>query len=142
MVSNRKITGRASSIPAGVAYGAIISMSITIIIAAVVAHLISSEMLSHRNIGYSSMIILFISSLTGSWCGAKRIKRLHIQTAAMCGCVYFLTLLAITAVFFGGQYEGIGITLTLIVLGSTAGGFIAARKPKKANSFRHRNKYR
>ena len=49
----------------------------------------------------------------------------------MCsGLVYFVTLLAITALFFGGQYEAVGVTGLLVFGASTAVGLLKTQGGK------------
>ncbi len=65
MTVNRKVTGQASSIPKGVAVGSAFSVTTTIIITAIAAHLISTEMLPEESLGYCAMAVLLTASCLG-----------------------------------------------------------------------------
>ena len=52
MVVNRKVTGKTSSMPAGLAMAAAVSLGTTLILASVIAKLVSSEKLAEEHIGY------------------------------------------------------------------------------------------
>ncbi len=118
MVANQKVTGTASSLPEGIAIGAGTSIAITFIAILIVAKLIDSGTMQENAIGYSAIGILLIASISGSIVSSRRIRRKHILVCGLSGITYFLTLLAMTALFFGGQYDGITVTLLMILCGS------------------------
>lgn len=118
MVVNRKVTGKASSIPAGLALGGAVSLGLTLILAAVIAKLVSGEKLAEENIGYGVMVLLFVSSALGAMVANGKIKRQKLLVSVSAGVVYMGILLSITALFFGGQYEAVGVTALLVMGGS------------------------
>lgn len=118
MVVNRKVTGKAASMPAGLALGGAVSLGLTLILAAVIAKLVSAEKLPEENIGYGVMALLFVSSAVGAIVANNRIKRQKLLVSAIAGVVYLGILLSITALFFGGQYEAVGVTALLVMGGS------------------------
>lgn len=140
MVSNKKATGRAMSTPAGLAIGLAASISVTLLCAAMVTYLVLSENMSENTIGYWVMAILIVSSALGSLIASTMIKRRWMVMCLGAGGMYFLSLLAITALFFGGQYQGIGVTALMILSGSGAVGLLGLRQGK-SSSFKHK-KYR
>ena len=75
MAVNQKITGRTMSVPAGLAFGAVISMSVTILAAAVLAKLVDMETLAWESIGYGIMVLLMLASFLGASASYFRIKR-------------------------------------------------------------------
>ena len=115
---NKKVTGKASSVPAGVAIGVCLSLAVMLVGAAVLAWLVASESVGEEMIGYGAMLILFTASVSGSWLSSMKIKRLRVQVSLITGGIYYLVLLAITALFFGGRYQGMGVTGILVMLGS------------------------
>lgn len=139
MPTESKMTGRAVSIPKGLAVGAVISMLATIIIAALGAHLIASEILPQEQIGYCSLTALITGSILGAIAASGKVKRRRLMVCLLNGLVYYMILLAITALFFGGQYQGMGVTLITICLGSLAAALITSRD-KKERSKRGRKK--
>ena len=106
----------ASSIPAGIGIGLLVSMVVTLAGAALTAYLIHKESIPEEGMGYGILLTLLLSAAVGAWVAAKRIQRLRMQMCMLSGFCYYLTLLAMTALFFGGQYNGMGIT-ALVVIG-------------------------
>lgn len=140
MVINKKVTGKALSIPVGIAVGLSASMILTLIGTAVMANLILSESLSENAIGYGAIVILLLSSAMGAWLAAALSKRRWMVVCLGAGGSYYLTLLGITALFFGGQYQGMGVTVLVVLGGCGAVGLLGLREGK-GGAKRHR-KYR
>lgn len=118
MAVNHKPTGRAASMPAGLLQGALVSVGITISIAAVLAKLLDSEKIGWESIGYGIVFLLLAASFLGAAAAYRKVKRQRIVVCAASGAIYFCVLLAVTALFFGGQYDGILVTFALIFAGS------------------------
>ena len=118
MVTKQKITGRASTMSAGLGYAAVISTMLTVILAAIVARLISDGYLKELGIGYSAMAILSSVSFCCAWISMKKIKRRKFMVCILSGNLYYVILMGITALFFGGQYEAVGVTWILVMGGS------------------------
>lgn len=118
MGHQRKTKGTATAIPTGLAFGGLISLIVTVAGAAATAHLLMNQRIGENGIGYASMIILFVASLLGAWGAFGCIKKQRLQICVMAAAVYYLLLLAITALFFGGQYQGMGVTAVVIVIGA------------------------
>ena len=137
MVANRKVTGTASSMPAGLALGAVGSLISTVIGAGVFAYMISAEKIPAEAVGYCAMAVLLISSVLGPLIAAGRIKRRRLYVCAISGLIYFLLLLGITALLFGGQYQGMGVTALLVLAGA---GTVAMLNPAKKTS--HSSRYK
>lgn len=104
--------------PAGLAVGALFAMVWTILGALSVAKLIDSEVIPETAVGYGSGLILLTASLGAALVSFSRIKHQRALVCMAAGGIYFLMLLAVTALFFGGQYTGIGVTALLIAAGS------------------------
>lgn len=121
MTVNAKPTGRAVSAPVGLAIGCSISLGVTLIGAGVLAKLVDSETLAQEHMGYGIMVVLMIASWIGSLTSKGMIKRQKVLIGLLSGLLYFGVLLAITALFFGGQYNGVGETGLLILCGSVLG---------------------
>ena len=128
MVLNQKNNGRALSMPVGLAYGATVSIAITVLIASILSKLTVSEMLAENNIGYGVMILLLISSFGGSLSAYSKIKHQRMLVCILSGAIYFGILLAVTALFFGGQYNAVGVTAVLIFGGSLTAGLLGLRR--------------
>ena len=117
MTVNQKVTGTASSIPAGLFQAALVSLAITAALSALAAWLVGSGTIPERAIGYCAMVILLLSAAAGALTAMGRIRRLRFQVGLASGGIYFLCLLAATALFFGGIYDGIGVTALMILCG-------------------------
>lgn len=140
MVVNKKVSGKAKPIAVGLAIGVLVSLVLTLIGAAVTANLVLSEKFPAESIGYAATVILLIAAAAGAWMAALSVKRRWIMVCLGTGGSYYLTLLAITALFFGGQYQAMGVTALLVLGGCGAVGLLGITKEKKKG--RRPKKYR
>lgn len=118
MTRSQKITGRTSSLPAGLAAGAAVNVGITAAGTGLLANLLNRESVNWENIGYGVLIMILLAAYLGSLVAYGRIRRQKLMICMMSGLLYFGILLLITALFFGGQYEAVGVTGLLITGGS------------------------
>lgn len=119
-MGNKKTSAKkAAALPAGIGLGVLISFIITLIGAAIITQLITMEKMNETSVGYAIIAVLLISAMIGAWMAANQTKRLRLQVCLMEGAGYFLSLIAATALFFGGQYQGMGATGITILLGCT-----------------------
>ena len=140
MAAKFKRNGRALSIPAGLGIGLLISLLLTFGGAAALSHLIATEKIGEGAMGYGIMVILAIASAMGAWGATSFIKKMYLQVCLMAGACYYLTLLAITALFFGGQYQGVGVSGIIIMITSLVMAFIPRKNgsPLKARKKAYR----
>ena len=110
--------GRASTIPAGLAMSAGVSLGLTLLGSAVTAWLILRGSFPPGWAGYCAMVILLLSGAAGAATAVSRIQRLRMQMALAAGGIYYACLLLITGVVFGGQYQGMGVTGLMVLCGS------------------------
>ena len=132
---NQKVTGTAVTMPMGIGIGCGVSMLLTILGSGLVAKLISMEALQENAIGYGAMMIILLSSISGAGIAVNRVKKRMLQVAALVGGLYYVMLLGATALFFGGQYQGMGVTALLILAGCGVAVLIAGRE-KKSKRYR------
>ncbi len=118
MSSKRKVTGKATTIPGGIMIGLMISWLISILGAAVGAFLLHSQTLPETAIGYCSLITLVLAAALGSWVAVKKIQRLRFQMSLLTGVCYYISLLSITGLLFGGQYGEAGMSAIAVAVGS------------------------
>lgn len=142
MTTDRKMNGRASSIPGGLAIGTAVSMFATLIVTVISAHMISAELLTQDKIGYCSIAALILGTVLGAVTAANKVKHRLVFVCVLNGLVYYCVLLAITALFFGGQYQGMGVTLVVVTLGSIAAALIAGREGKQKPSHKRKKTHR
>lgn len=120
MVVNRKPTGRAVSMGAGLGMGACFALIWSILGAMITAKFLDMEMIAESAIGYCTAIILATASFGAAMIAYGKIKRLRTVVCLASGGIYFLMLLSATALMFGGQYTGVGVTALMILAGSGA----------------------
>ena len=137
MHKNKKVTGTVMGMPAGVGFGTLVSLIITLAGAALVSYLITTGKIGEETIGFSAMIILAVAATLGAWCAVNVVKRLRLQACMMTAVSYYLTLLALTALFFGGRYQGMGLSALIIIIGS---GLIAFIPTKSGHIFKQRKR--
>lgn len=136
---DRKPSGLAASFPKGLMVGTLAAMVSTLALSALLAALIVSGTVREGNLGYGVMALLFVSAALGGFVAYRRIKHrraLVFLGAAVC---YLVTLTALTALFFGGQYDGFFPTAMLIIGGSGSAFLLSARAGKGG---RRSKKYR
>lgn len=139
MTVNRKPTGTASSIPVGMAYGAMAATGITLLLSVITAKLIDQELLGWDNAGYAVLVILLIASCLGAAVTAGKVKRQKLLMCLAAGGVYYGILLTATALFFGGQYSSIIETGLLVLCGSLLAAFTGnTRRKTRKSSIRNR----
>ncbi len=129
--------------PVGFAIGAGVSLGITLLLAVIVAKLVDSGTLTEASIGYCAMVILLLSALAGSLAAWGRIKRRRIMVCGIAGGLYYLLLLAMTASFFGGQYQGMGVTALMVLCGCAGAALMGLRQGRgqgKRKGFKRRNR--
>ena len=131
MLVNRKPTGRASGFPAGLAVGTLVSTLLTLALAAVLAGLISRETVAEKDLGYGVMVILFLASALGSAVAYAKIRHRRLLVFALSALCYLVTMTALTALFFGGQFEGIFPTAMLII-GGAGVSFLRSNRAERA----------
>lgn len=119
-----KATGRALSMPAGLAVGGATSLGITLAGSGVLAWLIHREMMEMENVGYGILGMLLLASFLGAMTAWRKIRRRRMLVCAASGAVYLGILLVIPALFFGGQYSGVWVTALLVLAGSLSAGLL------------------
>ncbi len=137
MVRTQKATGRASSMPVGLLWGAGVSLGVTVAGAVMIARLVLSQTWEEGAAGYAIMVMLILGAFLGAVTASGKIKRQRLAVCAAAGAIYFLQLMSITALFFGGQYEAVGVTGLLILCGSML-AVLAGKQPQNPGKKRRR----
>ena len=137
MKTNNKNSGRASSVPVGLSVGMGVSVGITIFCTAVMACLLEKEIMTWENVGYGIMGMLIFSSFCGAKLSAIKIKHQRFVICLLSGMLYLGSLLSITALFFGGQYDAVGVTIALVVAGCGCAGLLGMRRGVEGKRKRH-----
>jgi putative membrane protein (TIGR04086 family) len=134
----KKITGKAPSLGKSAAAGVMLGAVWTIISAMIIAKLVDMEVLPMENVGYGSMAAVLSAVFFGASLAGKKAGHMVIQASALSGGAYFLCLLLVNAMFFGGSYVGMGVTFLLVVLATA----LAILATGKGNGGRRRKRYK
>ena len=118
MVANVKPTGRTMSMGAGLTLAGAVCLLCTICMSAIIAFMADKGIIQQAQIGYGVMILLGLTSAIGVITANGKIRRRKLLVSGITALIYFLELLGITALFFGGQYQGIGVTALMILCGA------------------------
>ena len=142
MVMNRKVTGTAASLPVGLAVGAVVSSAVTAAGSALAAKLVLGGSIPEGAIGYCAMVILLLASALGAWTAAGRIRHRRLYVCMLSGAVYYGCLLMLTALFFGGQYQGMGVTALVVLAGCVTAALLEKKGKGKPSGAGKRSKHR
>lgn len=142
MIVKQRDTGSTRTLPAGIGIGMLISLAITMILTAIVAGLINGEYLAESSIDIGVTVIQLLSSVVGAWAAYSLVKSRRLLVCLATGCGYYLLLLACTALFFGGQYQGIGISALVILAGDLVVGLLGLKGNKNRTVNRRKIKNR
>ena len=139
MMVNTRPTGRAMTLPGGLAVGLGVSMFVTIAATLILTKWVLGDRMQMQNIGYGILILLITASFLGAMVAQGRVKHRRLLVCILSGVVYYCVLLGSTALFFGGQYSAVGVTGLLVLAGSGAAALLAAGKGscRKTRRSRH-----
>ena len=130
-----KIQGKkTATIPVGIAFGILASMTATLAGAGILAYLISAGKVGESGIGWGAMLILIVSSALGSWAATGSTQQRKLMVCGISGAGYYLSLLGLTAMFFGGQYQGMGVTALMVLVGSGVVVLLSTLKNSKGKT--------
>lgn len=129
---------KAVSTPLGLSMGVSTSIFVVAMMLSLMAKLIQMEIIPEEKLGHGIMVTLLTASFTGSIIAAASVKRRKGMICMLTGLLFLGMLLAMTALFFGGQYSSVGVTALLILGGSGAGALTSTRERKKKKTKIHR----
>lgn len=142
MLVNQKPTGRTMTIPGGLAVGTLTGLAVTVALSALLALLVNMELIERDNTGYAIMLLLLTSSAAASAIAYRRIRRRKLPVYIMAGVAYFLSLLAVTALFFGGQFHGVYACAAMVAAGSMGAFLLSGKRNQRTNVKKRRRKNR
>lgn len=131
--------GRTMPLAMGAAVGALYGFLWTMAASALLSWAVHRQWLEMEFIGYGSMVILLTASVLAALIGYRKVKCRRVLVCISSGAGYMLMLLAMTALFFGGQYSGVEVTACLVFGGSLAAVFIGMESEKGSRK-RHKIK--
>lgn len=121
----------AIGVPLSIVCGVLTAMLVTLAGAALTAVLIENQTLGEGGADVSAKVIVALATMLGSAVAALLAKRLRLQVCMLCGGTYFALLLGMTALFFGGQYSGMGITSIIVLAFCLFAAFLPNKSGKK-----------
>ena len=136
MAVKQKISGKGLSIPAGIVFGVFAALAFAMLGALLLALLVMKETVPMSGIGVGAMVIVFAAAVFGCWLASVLTNGKKLLVCALTGIAFFLILLSITAVFFDGVFEGIGISAVLILLGTGVSVLFGLRKKSGKSKFK------
>lgn len=135
-MSSKKTPGSAISMPIGIMWGTFVSLLTTCSCAALLSWLILNGKIDHHILGYLIMGVLISASILGAITAGNMTKRRRMLVCCITGISYFLSMLGITALFFGGNFQGAEVGGCLIITGSMIVGMVGVlRKRHQENSY-------
>ena len=115
MITNKRVYGKAMSMPAGVGIGLAVSLLTMLIGCAVMALLLDKEIMEQSSIGYGALMILFLSGFLGSAASVILVKRLKLQVSMIHGISYLGLLFLLNGLLFGGAVDGAWATAIVLI---------------------------
>lgn len=128
MKSFGKHSGRAVPLPVGAGMGALYGFLWTLAGAGILGWMIHKMWIPIESVGYGITVILLTASILAASISYRKVKIRRFLSCISSGIGYFLLLLAMTALFFGGQYSGFGVTALLVLGGSLAAVFLGMER--------------
>lgn len=142
MGKKRSVKESGVSIPKAIGYSLIVSMITSLLGILAAAYLIYNEIIIQENMGVVVTVVLLLSSAASAITAINTAKRMRLQMSLLSGVAYYLLLLSVTALFFGGEYSGIVLTAVTILAscGIVAIGDMFVNK--RGKSFKVKTAYR
>lgn len=131
-----------STMPGILSAGAVVSVVIMLAGASICATLILGGTIKESSVEYCAIAILLLSAIAGAATsvGKRGEKRLYIGMAV--GMIELLVLLSVTAVFFGGRYEGVLVAAMSIFGGCILAVLLTQKRGMIPKSHRSKNRRR
>ena len=116
----RNFMKRTVSTPVGITIGTSLSVISAVGGVAILASLIGTERIAEGTTRTGCMFIHFLSAFLGSLVSAAITKQKRLPVCIITAAAYLGIMLAMTALLFGGQYQGIGSTALIVMAGGGA----------------------
>ncbi len=133
-------TKKNPSVAMAILWGLVASIGLTVLFAVVLAFMVQSEKLELEGLGAGVLITLLASSGCGCFLAVKLAGQKPLLVGAVSAAGYLLSLLSVTALFFGGEYHGV-LQGAMLVLGGAMAAVLVAFKGL-SGAHRGRRKYK
>ncbi len=136
----KKHKHKASNPPVILLWSLLTSIGITLLGTAVLTFLIAGEKLPLEGSHGGILGILLLAAIAGAWVAVKGSGEKPLLMALISGGLYYLMLLCCTAMFFDGQYQGLGVTALAVLGGSMTAVLLTMRKGQSKTKKRYLRK--
>jgi len=126
------------SIPLAVGMGAGISMAAMLIGTLVVALMVTNQTIGEDATGYGVIIVTVLSAIIGSTVSILIARSRVLILSLLTSISFAMILLAMTALFFGGQYSGVPVTILVIIGSGVSVALIAGKYLNQPKSYRRK----
>jgi hypothetical protein len=141
MAKTKQKTVRAGKMPFALVMGWLAGIICTLLLASAWAQMILSETVGQSSAAGGSIVITAISAAVAAWVSALIAKKRWLQMCLVAGGMYFVTLLSLGGILFGGTFSGVGTGLITALGASTGVGLFALRGEKRASVKRNFKRY-
>ena len=121
MTTGQKTQGKGRTIPGSILLATGSELTLTLILCGVLAKLVDAEVLPEKTIPYSVWGILLISSFAGARISCRKAGHHNLLCCLLHGFAFLACLFSVNALFFEGQYDGVGGTALVVLLGCLLG---------------------
>ncbi len=133
---------KSDSIPASLLIGATLGLLVSIGGVLLLAWLINTERIGQGAVDNGVLVILLVGSAISAAISSTVVKEKRLLICILSGLCYFLMLMAITALFFGGQYSGLAVSGLVILAGSICVCLLGLMPQKRRNTSKRKMKNR
>ena len=113
----KRINAKQVSLPIGITIGILASVVITVASAMLLAGLVDAEKLQLDALIPTTAAVHLIATAVGAWISYLLTKKMRLMVSAITAGGYFIVLCGMTALVFGGQYQGFWLTLLMVAIG-------------------------
>lgn len=138
----KRTAGKTSSIPLSLAIGAGAGILVMLMTAALGALAVAQEWINEDAITIVSIVITVLASAVAAITSASLAGKRKLQLSLLSGVVLIVILLACNAMFFDGQYSGVGRSVIAIFATCAAASILAIREGRTGKKHAGKRAYR
>lgn len=131
-----------SRLPVGIGVGLSVALLLSLIQAMGAAWLMNTERVGEDAISWMSTVITASAALAGCWAAVCAAGEKRMQVSLLTGASYYLSMLAMTALFFDGEFQGLLLPAGEVAAACLLVGFLSAKQKKSSNVRRLKRAYR
>ena len=120
----------------GILIGVLVSLGVMLLSAGLLTFMIGKGILLESSIGYDVLAVLILSSASGASIAVRITEKKKLFTGIITALVYSALLLACTALFFGGEYQGTGVTILVLSVGGILPVIIGGKEKNRRKRVR------